>query len=128
MKTRRSSMVSIDTVQNQHSMTPNDTWVEVDGGKPTGNAIPFPLDDTGSAQKEIIRQVNQNRNDVTSLAASELLKIARDVMSGMLDEPQYDTCHFPQRLVPAPNEYQDTDPQPDPVSETTHCQCSGNPV
>ena len=67
--------------KGQFSMNPGDSAIEVDQGAEIGNENEFPLDATGEAQKEIIRQVNQNRNDITSLAASELVKIAREMMA-----------------------------------------------
>ena len=62
--------------------------------------------------------------------ASELLKIARDVLeAGVLDEPQYDTDYFEKSVMPRPNEYLDPPVEPmDPASEVTHCQCSVNPT
>jgi len=101
---RNASMVSIDTVPNQHSMTPNDTWIEVDGGKPTGNSNEFPLDDTADAQKEIIREVNMNRNDVTSLAASELVRVAKSLTAGgtvfYLKSPLDNYRAYVERMMP----------------------------
>jgi hypothetical protein len=75
------SMVAPDMVTGPFSMTPNDVWTSVDGGKPIGNEHKFPLDGARQQEKAIIKEVNMNRNDITNLAASELLRIAKDLQA-----------------------------------------------
>jgi hypothetical protein len=69
------------TIKGQFSQLPSDVWTGVDGGKEIGNANQFPEDGSLGAEMEEIRKVNQNRNDITSLAASELVRVAKELVS-----------------------------------------------
>jgi hypothetical protein len=71
--------------KGQFSQLPSDVWVEVDGGKQIGNENEFPPDPARTQEKAIIDEVNKLRNDVSQRAASELVKIAKEILARKLE-------------------------------------------